>query len=181
MRAIGALLLLILAGAAAVPAAVSAGEQVDLLLVLAADVSRSVDSEKFQLTARWLCRRGFRSARARGHQVRPHRPHRIELCGMVGARLATGRDRLDDDQRRRIRPRASAIALLEAPRSFARPHVDQRRDRIRHGPSGAGAVRIRASHHRCFRRRHQQCRPRRDASARRSARPGRDHQWAGDS
>src|ERR1700733_12273385 len=49
MRAIRALLLLILAGAAASPAVASAAEQVDLLLVLAADVSRSVDSGKFQL------------------------------------------------------------------------------------------------------------------------------------
>src|SRR5580704_10632125 len=49
MRAIRALLLLILAAAAAFPAVAPAAEQVDLLLVLAADVSRSVDSGKFQL------------------------------------------------------------------------------------------------------------------------------------
>ena len=49
MRTVRTLLLLILAGAAAVPAAAAAAEQVDLLLVLAADVSRSVDNAKFQL------------------------------------------------------------------------------------------------------------------------------------
>src|ERR1700730_8725033 len=53
MRAIRALLLLllllILAAAAAFPAAALAADQVDLLLVLAADVSRSVDNGKFQL------------------------------------------------------------------------------------------------------------------------------------
>jgi hypothetical protein len=43
------LTLLILLGAAIAAPAASAAEQVDLLLVLAADVSRSVDSGKFQL------------------------------------------------------------------------------------------------------------------------------------
>lgn len=41
--------LLIFAAIAALPAAASAAEKVDLLLVLAADVSRSVDNDKFQL------------------------------------------------------------------------------------------------------------------------------------
>ena len=44
-----ALLVLIFAAVAAFPAAAVAAEKVDLLLVLAADVSRSVDSGKFQL------------------------------------------------------------------------------------------------------------------------------------
>jgi hypothetical protein len=44
-----ALIVLIFAVAAAFPAAAVAAEKVDLLLVLAADVSRSVDSGKFQL------------------------------------------------------------------------------------------------------------------------------------
>jgi Protein of unknown function (DUF1194) len=50
-RTFKALLILICAGAgaASIPAAALAAEQVDLLLVLAADVSRSVDSAKFQL------------------------------------------------------------------------------------------------------------------------------------
>jgi len=49
MRAVGALLFLIFAAAAALPEATTATERVDLLLVLAADVSRSVDNDKFQL------------------------------------------------------------------------------------------------------------------------------------
>jgi hypothetical protein len=44
-----ALSLLIFAAIAAIPAAASAADKVDLLLVLAADVSRSVDNDKFQL------------------------------------------------------------------------------------------------------------------------------------
>jgi hypothetical protein len=44
-----ALLIVIFAAVAALPAAAVAAEKVDLLLVLAADVSRSVDSGKFQL------------------------------------------------------------------------------------------------------------------------------------
>src|SRR6204780_1971834 len=44
-----ALIVLIFAAVAAFPAAAAAAEKVDLLLVLAADVSRSVDSGKFQL------------------------------------------------------------------------------------------------------------------------------------
>jgi hypothetical protein len=43
------LLPLILAGIALVPTAALAGDDVDLLLVLAADVSRSIDTTKFQL------------------------------------------------------------------------------------------------------------------------------------
>jgi Protein of unknown function (DUF1194) len=49
MRAIRTLLTLIFAGLVLVPRAAPAAEPVDLLLVLAADVSRSVDSAKFQL------------------------------------------------------------------------------------------------------------------------------------
>jgi hypothetical protein len=44
-----ALFVFIFAAVAAFPAAARAAEKVDLLLVLAADVSRSVDSGKFQL------------------------------------------------------------------------------------------------------------------------------------
>jgi len=49
MRTIKAILTMIFAGLALIPAAARAAEEVDLLLVLAADVSRSVDSAKFQL------------------------------------------------------------------------------------------------------------------------------------
>src|SRR5581483_10926170 len=43
------LTVLVFAGVAALPVAAAAAEKVDLLLVLAADVSRSVDAAKFQL------------------------------------------------------------------------------------------------------------------------------------
>ena len=49
MRVITTFLLSIFAGLASAPPAARAGDDVDLLLVLAADVSRSIDTEKFQL------------------------------------------------------------------------------------------------------------------------------------
>jgi hypothetical protein len=49
MRTIRSIVMLIFAAAVFVPAAARAAEPVDLLLVLAADVSRSVDGAKFQL------------------------------------------------------------------------------------------------------------------------------------
>ncbi|HYA07155.1 MAG TPA: DUF1194 domain-containing protein [Xanthobacteraceae bacterium] len=49
MRVITTFLLSIFAGLALAPPAARAGDDVDLLLVLAADVSRSIDTEKFQL------------------------------------------------------------------------------------------------------------------------------------
>ena len=90
MRVIRGFLLLILAGAAMFPAAAMAAEQVDLFLVLAADVSRSVDNEKFQLQ-----REGYAAAVSDPRvldaiRVGPHRPHRADLCRMVGHRLADG-------------------------------------------------------------------------------------------
>ena len=49
MRMLKIILTLFFAGFALVPAAARAGADVDLLLVLAADVSRSIDAAKFQL------------------------------------------------------------------------------------------------------------------------------------
>jgi hypothetical protein len=49
MRIVKILPILIFAGVALIPAAALAGDDVDLLLVLAADVSRSIDAAKFQL------------------------------------------------------------------------------------------------------------------------------------
>ena len=49
VRMIRIVLALILAGGVLAPAAARAGDDVDLLLVLAADVSRSIDDTKFQL------------------------------------------------------------------------------------------------------------------------------------
>ena len=49
MRTIKTLLFVVLAAAALRPAVAPAADKVDLLLVLAADVSRSIDNPKFQL------------------------------------------------------------------------------------------------------------------------------------
>ncbi len=49
----------------------AAAEQVDLLLVLAADVSRSVDSGKFQLQREGYAAADLRSAGAGRHPVGP--------------------------------------------------------------------------------------------------------------
>ena len=74
-----------------------AAEPVDLLLVLAADVSRSIDSQKFQLQ-----REGYAAALANPRvleaiQSRTPRAHRCAVFGVVGAWQPEGRDRLDVD------------------------------------------------------------------------------------
>ena len=114
------------------PRAARAAEDVDLLLVLAADVSRSIDAAKFQLQ-----REGYAAAVSDPRvleAIRSGRTGRIGLTlrRMVGCRRAEGRDRLDDDRRRGIgerlwRPAAGGAALVR------RSHLDQRRDRVRHG------------------------------------------------
>ena len=96
-----------------------AAEPVDLLLVLASDVSRSVDHAKFQLQ-----REGYAAAISDPRVLEainsgPHQPHRDLLRRMVGRRRAEARDRLDPDRRRRQRRANSATSLLELPRSFA--------------------------------------------------------------
>ena len=62
MRTIRTLLTSLVAAAILVPAAASAAEDVDLLLVLAVDVSRSIDATKFQLQ-----REGYAAAVADPH------------------------------------------------------------------------------------------------------------------
>jgi len=118
MRAIGALLLLILAGAAAVPAAVSAGEQVDLLLVLAADVSRSVDSEKYQLQ-----RDGYAAAVSDPRVLEAIKSGRtgriglsfVEWSGLGSQKVVIDWMTISDAES----AKGFADRLLEAPRSFA--------------------------------------------------------------
>ena len=156
-----------------------AAEQVDLLLVLAADVSRSVDQPKFLLQ-----REGYAAAISDPQVLDairsgPQRQDRDLLRRMVGRRRAEARDRLDHDRRTRgraqVRRSAAGIAAL-----VRRPHLDQRRHRFRDGAARARAVRGAAPHHRRLRRRHQQCRPRRAARARRGGRQGHHHQRPGD-
>jgi Protein of unknown function (DUF1194) len=118
MRSIRALLVLILAGAAAFPAIARAAEQVDLLLVLAADVSRSVDSGKFQLQ-----REGYAAAISDPHvldAIRSGRTGRIgltyiEWSGLGSQRVVIDWTTISDAET----AKGFGDRLLEAPRSFA--------------------------------------------------------------
>ena len=113
------LLLLALAGAATtLSAAASAAEQVDLLLVLAADVSRSVDNAKFQLQ-----REGYAAAISDPRvldAVRSGRNGRIGLTFVEWSGVGSQRVLIDwtmiggADAAKDFGDR-----LLEAPRSFA--------------------------------------------------------------
>jgi hypothetical protein len=78
MRMIKTFLTLILAGAVLAPTAAFSGEDVDLMLVLAADVSRSIDAAKFQLQ-----RDGYVAALSDARvldTIRSGRYGRIGLC-----------------------------------------------------------------------------------------------------
>ncbi len=118
MRTVRTLLLPILAGFAAVPAATAAAEQVDLLLVLAADVSRSVDNAKFQLQ-----REGYAAAISDPRvldAVRSGRNGRIgltfvEWSGVGSQRVLIDWTTIGDAES----ARGFGDRLLEAPRSFA--------------------------------------------------------------
>lgn len=112
------LVLLILAGAAMAPSAALAAEQVDLLLVLAADVSRSVDSEKFQLQ-----REGYAAAVSDPHvldAIRSGRNGRIGLTFVEWSGVGAQRVLIDwtviGDSKS---AKGFGDRLLEAPRSFA--------------------------------------------------------------
>jgi hypothetical protein len=118
MRTVGILLPLILAGVAAVPAVGPAAEQVDLLLVLAADVSRSIDSAKFQLQ-----REGYAAAISDPRvldAVRSGRNGRIGLAfvewsGVGAQRVLIDWTTIGDTES----AKGFGDRLLEAPRSFA--------------------------------------------------------------
>ena len=118
MRTVRTLLLLILAGVAAVPAAAAAAEQVDLLLVLAADVSRSVDNAKFQLQ-----REGYAAAISDPRvldAIRSGRNSRVGLSFVEWSGVGSQRVLIDwtpvgDSES----ARGFGDRLLETPRSFA--------------------------------------------------------------
>jgi hypothetical protein len=118
MRAIRALLLLILAAAAAFPAAALAADQVDLLLVLAADVSRSVDNGKFQLQ-----REGYAAAISDPRVLDAIKSGRvgrigltyIEWSGVGSQRVVIDWTTVGDAES----AKGFGDRLLEAPRSFA--------------------------------------------------------------
>ena len=118
MRTAGTLLLLILAGVAALSATAAAAEQVDLLLVLAADVSRSVDNAKFQLQ-----REGYAAAVADPRVLDAIRSGRngrvgltyIEWSGVGSQRVLIDWTTIGDAES----AKDFGDHLLEAPRSFA--------------------------------------------------------------
>ena len=118
MRTVRTLLLLILTGVAAVPAAAAAAEQVDLLLVLAADVSRSVDNAKFQLQ-----REGYAAAVSDPRvldAIRSGRTGRIglsfvEWSGVGSQKVVIDWMTIGDAES----AKGFGDRLLEAPRSFA--------------------------------------------------------------
>lgn len=118
MRAVGALLFLIFAAAAALPETTTATERVDLLLVLAADVSRSVDNDKFQLQ-----REGYAAAVTDPQvldAIRSGRAGRIgltfvEWSGIGSQRVVIDWTTVGDAEL----AKGFGDRLLEAPRSFA--------------------------------------------------------------
>lgn len=109
-----ALLLLVVSAATAARAA----ERVDLALVLAVDVSRSVDAEKFELQ-----RQGYAAAisdRRVIEAIRSGREHRIALMymewsGLFSQKVVVGWTLIDGPQA----AKAFVDKVLEAPRAFA--------------------------------------------------------------
>jgi Protein of unknown function (DUF1194) len=118
VRTVRTLLLLIFAGAAAIPAAASAAEQVDLLLILAADVSRSVDNAKFQLQ-----REGYAAAISDPRVLEAIRSGGngriglsfVEWSGVGAQRVLIDWTTIGDAES----AKTFGDRLLEAPRSFA--------------------------------------------------------------
>ena len=118
MRTIMTFLALVLAAAALFPAAALAADNVDLLLVLAADVSRSIDAAKFQLQ-----RDGYAAAVADPRvleSIRSGRSHRIGLTFVEWSGIGAQHVVIDWTA---VGDAASAKdfgdRLIEAPRSFA--------------------------------------------------------------
>jgi hypothetical protein len=118
MRTIGFLVALLCAGVALVPTAALAAEQVDLLLVLAVDVSRSIDAAKFQLQ-----REGYASAIADPRVLDAVRSGRagkigltfVEWSGVGAQRVVIDWTTIGDADA----AKGFGDRLLEAPRSFA--------------------------------------------------------------
>ena len=177
MRMVKILLTVIFVAVALRPAAARAGDDVDLLLVLAADVSRSIDAAKFQLQ-----RDGYAAAISDPRVLDAIRSGHIGRIGLTFVEWSgVGAQHVVIDWTT-IGDAASAKdfgdRLLEAPRSFAdRTSISGAID-FAMSQFDPSAVRIGPPHHRYFRRRHQQCRPRRHRGARRRRRQRRHHQWA---
>ena len=114
-RIVGAALL---AAALLVPRLASAAEPVDLLLVFAADVSRSIDQEKFQLQ-----RDGYAAAITNPRvldAIRSGPHHRIAVCFVEWSGIGAQKIVIDWSI---IRDEATAkdfsAQIVEAPRAFA--------------------------------------------------------------
>ena len=109
---------------------VAAAEQVDLLLVLASDVSRSVDHPKFLLQ-----REGYAAAISDPQVLDAIRsgPHqKIAVCFVEWSGFGAQKLVIDwtGDRRRRERPQVRRPAVGSAA-LVRRPHLDQRRHRVR--------------------------------------------------
>src|SRR6204780_1135016 len=113
-----ALLVLIFAAVAAFPAAAVAAEKVDLLVVPAVDVSRSIDASKFQLQ-----REGYAAAVADPHVLEAIRTGRtgrigltlVEWSGVGAQKVVIDWTTIGDADS----AKGFGDRLLEAPRSFA--------------------------------------------------------------
>jgi len=112
------LAVLIVASAVAFPTLAAADEQVDLLLVLAADVSRSIDEGKFQLQ-----REGYAAAISDAdvlHAIRSGHNGRIGLSFVEWSGVGSQRLLIDWTTISGLESaRGFGDRLLEAPRSFA--------------------------------------------------------------
>jgi hypothetical protein len=118
MRTIRTFLMALVAAAILVPAAASAAEDVDLLLVLAVDVSRSIDASKFQLQ-----REGYAAAVADPHVLEAISTGRtgrigltfVEWSGVGAQKVVIDWTKIGDTDS----AKGFGDRLLEAPRSFA--------------------------------------------------------------
>jgi hypothetical protein len=117
MRLVRISLALLLASLALAPARTFAADKVDLLLVLAADVSRSIDAEKFQLQ-----RNGYAAALANPRVLDAIASGRygrigltfVEWSGVGNQKVVIGWTTIGDA----MAARSFGDRLLEAPRSF---------------------------------------------------------------
>src|SRR6202042_2410234 len=118
MRTIRTLLASLVAAAIMAPAAASAAEDVDLLLVLAVDVSRSIDATKFQLQ-----REGYAPPVADPHVLEAISTGRtgrigltfVEWSGVGAQKVVVDWTTIGDAEA----AKGFGDRLLEAPRSFA--------------------------------------------------------------
>src|SRR5580658_8426341 len=118
MRTIRTLLTSLVAAAILIPTAARAAEDVDLLLVLAVDVSRSIDATKFQLQ-----REGYAAAVADPHVLEAIHTGRtgrigltfVEWSGVGAQKVVIDWTTIGDTDS----AKGFGDRLLEAPRSFA--------------------------------------------------------------